>query len=287
MLLTRVIGLPVRTVDGVVLGKLIDLTARLGAAHPAVHRVGVGSRRIAHLVPWAAVATSSTAGLTLGDISGAEVLSVDSHRLPLMNDELLLVRDVLDTQIIDVVGHRMSRVSDVLLTQLPDGRMEVAAVDVGVAALCRRLGLSRLSARLRERAVDWRDLHLTSDRGHEIHLATTSSAVHELDEHALAELLTRLDVASATEVLTTIGPDRTAAAVASAHPAVGRRLILALEASEAAKVIERLPQRTTHQWWNSLGHRSLLRRRRFLRLDGWRLNRPPATRPDHQRPVAD
>ena len=54
----------------------------------------------------------------------------------------------------------------------------------------------------RLRAVDWGDLHLTSARGHDVHLATTTAAVHRLDAHGLAELLTRLDLTSAAEVVT-------------------------------------------------------------------------------------
>lgn len=127
------------------------------------------------------------------DVGPTDFFIVDRGDLPLEVDELLLGRDVLDTQIVDVVGHRMARVSDGLLTRLLYGRLEVAAVDVGVGALLRGLGMRWLSELLTEQAVDWGDLHLTCDRGHAIQLATTVAAVPRLDASALAELLTRLD----------------------------------------------------------------------------------------------
>jgi hypothetical protein len=74
----------------------------------------------------------------------------------------LLVRDVLDTQIVDVAGHRVTRVADVMLAEL-DGRLRVVGVDVGAGAVIRRLGLRRLGARLAERRLPWDELHPLHD----------------------------------------------------------------------------------------------------------------------------
>lgn len=277
LVLTRETGQVVLAADGRPVGRLLDLTTRIGVEHPVVDRLAVGSRHhLTHLLPWLAVESFERSGVRLREVGPLGGLAVDEDALPLEADELLLRRDVLDTQIVDVVGHRLARVGDVLLTRLPDGRLEVAAVDVGLGAVCRRLGLARLADHLPEQAVDWRDLHLTSDRGHDVQLATTVSAVHRLDARALAELLTRLDLDSATDVMRAVGPERTAGAVAQAHPEVGGRLMLALGDREADEVIERLPAEATHRYRHLLSHRSPLTRRRFSRLRGWRLHRPNA-----------
>ncbi|SFF70956.1 hypothetical protein SAMN05421678_101557 [Actinopolymorpha cephalotaxi] len=270
--LTGETGQPVRTADGTTVGHLRDLTARIGSPHPVVHRLLVGTRhRATHLVPWSEVASFERSGVQLRD---AEPISAYADGFELGDDELLLVRDVLDTQIVDVVGHRLARVADVLLTRLPDQRLEVAAVDVGMGAVCRRLGLRLLGERLPERAVDWRDLHLTSSRGHLVQLATTAAAVHRLDARGLAELLTRLDVDSATDVLRTVGPERAANAVAATHPDVGGRLMLALGSEDAGRVLDQLPEEAGHHYRHVLRSRSPLTRRRFFRLRGWRTHRP-------------
>ncbi|GAA4759926.1 magnesium transporter MgtE N-terminal domain-containing protein [Actinomycetospora chibensis] len=285
LVLSRETGQGVRSADGSVVGHLRDLTARLGADHPVVARLAVGSRRrITHLVPWSAVASFERSEVQLRDIGPWERFVIGHGEDPLEEDELLLVRDVLDTQIVDLAGHRLSRVSDVLMTRLPDGRLEVAAVEVGSGAVVRRLGLRRLGERLPLRAVDWRDLHLTSARGHDIHLATTTAAVHQLDAHGLAELLTRLDVTSAAEVVQAVGPRRAAGAVARADPAVGRRIMLALEPADAASVIDELPADAHQQYRTAVSARSPLRRRRFRRLRGWRRHGLPTARAAHHRP---
>jgi sporulation protein YlmC with PRC-barrel domain len=278
LILSRATGRSVRAADGRVVGKLRDLTARIGVEHPMVYRLVIGSRRgPTYLVPWAAVTAFEPPEIQLCDVGPLDRFLISRGEIPLERDELLLVRDVLDTQIVDVVGHRLSRVSDVVITRAADGRLEVVAVDVGGAAVCRRLGLRRLGERLGRRAVDWSDLHLTSARGHDVHLATTTAALHQLDAQGLAELLTRLDLTSATEIVKTVGPVRAAGAVARAHPTVGRRIILSLEPQEAAKVIDELPAGAGEHYRRVVSSRTPLTGRRFRRSRGWRLRRPPAT----------
>ncbi|HZC27243.1 MAG TPA: hypothetical protein VE287_09465 [Actinopolymorphaceae bacterium] len=275
LVLTRETGQSVRDADGVNLGRLRDLTSRIGAEHPTVDRLAVGSRhRLTHLLPWTAVAAFERSGVRLRpDVDTADFLITDSA-VPLEPDELLLVRDVLDTQIVDTAGHRLSRVSDVLLTRGPDGRLELVAVDVGFGAVLRRLGLGWWGDRLPEEAVDWRDLHLTSSRGHQVQLDTTCAAVHRLDARSLAELLTRLDLGSATDVMQTVGPERAAGAVAQTHPDVGSRLMLQLPPDDADEVLDQLPAESSERYRHVLSSRTPLTRRRFSRLRGWRLHRP-------------
>lgn len=277
LVLSRETSQRVRAADGRVVGRLRDLTARLGSEYPVVYRLAVGSRRrLTHLLPWSTVATFARSEVQLRHVGALDRFVVGRGEIALEHDELLLVRDVLDTQIIDVVGHRLCRVSDVLMTRLSDGRLEVAAAEVGIAAMCRRLGLRGLSERLPVRAVDWRDLHLTSARGHEVHLATTTSAMHRLDAQGLAELLTRLDLASATQLVKAVGGQRAAGAVARTHPVVGERIMLALPRADAEGVIDELPAPAQEHYRNRVNSRSPLTRRRFRRLRGWRRHRPDA-----------
>jgi len=125
----------------------------------------------------------------LYDATSIESYAVDELDTALADDEIALRRDLLDSQIVDVRRQRMAPVSDVYLNRLPAGQLEVAAVDVGMAALLRRLGLHRMASRYPERAVDLADLYLTFARGHSVQLATRSPVVHRLDARGLTELL--------------------------------------------------------------------------------------------------
>jgi hypothetical protein len=188
-------------------------------------------------------------------------------------DELLLRRDVLDCQIIDLKGHRLTRASDVVLGRTSEGAIALVGVEVGVRAILRRLGLGWLAGRLAGHLVPMEQLHLTSSRGHQVQLVSATSAMHQLDSVGLAHLLTRLDVGQATEVMTTVGPERAASALLRTHPVVGRRLMSALPPAESSRIRRHLGHASRHTHPH-LHDRTPLRRR-SRRLAGWRTHHPP------------
>lgn len=251
------------------------MTVLLDVAHPLVHRIGIGSgRHLHHLVPWSLVETFDERGLRLNVPRAAMDEYVVDRDPPLEDSELLLCRDVLDTEVIDLAGRRLSRVSDVFVVHRPDGRLEIAAVDVGVGSLLRRMGLGPAGSLVRPVAVDWDDLHLTSGRGHIVQLSTSTTGMHRLDDRGLAELLARLSTGKATDVIRTVGPARTAGALHASHPVLRRRLLHSLTADEAQHVIDSAsPSAAEHLAETRRPDNAP--RRRWLRTAGWRVHRPP------------
>jgi hypothetical protein len=136
--------------------------------------------------------------------------------------ELLLRRDVLDRQVFDGVGARLSRVGDVHLG-LEDGVLAVTAVETGFAAVLRRLGAPRLAARLRPRVVIWDDLHLVSGPGHALQLDSSDAAVHRLEPRVLAELVRRVPGRSAGDLLERLHPSRREQVASALRRAAPRR----------------------------------------------------------------
>jgi len=276
--LTTETGQPVHGADGRHIGRLVDVTVRLGPRHPPVHRLvvdgprgraGSGPDHPRHLLDWDTVGTFEHTRVQL-HVTGAEVAATAVERADTMDlspDELLLRRDLLDTQIVDVAGQRVQRVGDVLLVRA-DHRLDAAAVDVGFGAVIRRLGLARLSRRLPEQAIDFGDLHLTSARGHLVQLATPASALHRLDRAGLAQLLARLPTEDAADVAAAVDPALAAAAIASSHPEVGTRVALALEDDEAGPVLAAVPGEQGRHLRHLRRDRAV--RRRFERHRSWR-----------------
>lgn len=270
LLLSRLIGRPVRTPDGRILGSLGDLTVRLGDQQglTLIDKVLVQRRRQrALLLPWTAVAAFAHNDIRVADDTSS--FSVESIGEALEADELLLGRDVLDTQIVDIAGQRLARVADVVLAHRNGGRIEVVGVEVGFGAVLRRLGLERLSDWIRRDAVAWSDLHLTSERGHSVQLATPRSAVHLLNARGLAMLVARLDIESATEVLAARGPGVAADVIQASHPVVGERMLRAMPENQAAEVVSVMPTSHATRWRRTLATRRHLRGRSLLRSHVW------------------
>ena len=273
LLLTRVTGRDVLGPDGRVIGRLGDLTVRLGEQPGArvVERLVVSRRRTPNLVlPWAAVANFGSDQVVLA-IGGADLteFEIDSLASALGPAEILLGRDVLDTQIVDVVGQRLARVADVVFIQTPDSRLEVLGVEVGFGGVLRRLGLGRIVPGFGNDVVAWSDLHLTSDRGHLVQLATPRAAVHRLDADALAALVSRVDTDAATEILAAHEPAVAADAVRAAHADVGERMLRAMPETDAARIVAAMPEEHARRWSHLLASAPALFGRRALRSRVW------------------
>jgi hypothetical protein len=82
--------------------------------------------------------------------------------------ELLLVRDLLDVQVIDRDGRHRGRVGEVELVEDADGRLRVVAVETGVAPVLRRLGLRWFAGRASSTRLEWGDLATAPERPHAV-----------------------------------------------------------------------------------------------------------------------
>jgi hypothetical protein len=264
-----------------VAGRLADLTVRLDehAGPHLVERLLVQRHRAPDLlVPWAAIESFENTCVLVRDTDDLTTFAITSTIDALDDDEILLVRDVLDTQIVDLVGQRLARVPDVVLTRIADDRLELVGAEVGFGGVVRRLGLRRLAARDGEDCVAWTDLHLTPERGHAVQLATPRSAVHHLDAVALAALVSRLDTESAAEVLAARGSHVAADVVRAADPAVGERMLSAMPDADATKILAAMPPEHATRWRARLAHSPALLGRRFIRSRVWPRRRHTPTR---------
>lgn len=239
LLLSDLLGSDVRSIEGAVVGHLVDLTVEVGDDHPAVRRLAIGRRRrIRALVGWDAVVSFEHDDIQLS-MSLPEVTAL-TFEGPLPERDLLLSRDVLDTQIVDVAGNRLARVSEVLLART-EASVRVVAVEVGATGVWRRLGMHQLAERTPEQAVDWADLHLTSARGHALQLAIPDTAVHRLEAAELASVVAHLRTARAAEVLNAVSPAAAAGALSASHPHAGARLLHAVSRRTASSLVARMP----------------------------------------------
>ncbi len=108
--------------------------------------------------------------------------------------EATWLREALfDRQIVDVEGKRIIRVGDVVLAGRAD-RLEVVAVEVGAAALLRRLGFAWLAARLEPQLLPIERLHLPDKSAGSLLLDAPREQLEHLDSATVANLLSRLPV---------------------------------------------------------------------------------------------
>jgi sporulation protein YlmC with PRC-barrel domain len=254
------------------LGRLVDVVIDFDDDRPAVRELLVRRARRAGdevAVPWAAVEAVDHTGVVVAGQSERDL----SPGPPAATD-LRLVRDALDVQIVDLEGHRLVRVADVLLLR-DDERLVVFGVDIGFGAVVRRVGFRRLAERLHPEVVLWSALHLTSRQGHTAQLALRSAHLQRLSSDDLAHLLSLLTVHHAVDVLEQAPIASAADAIERSPDEVGQRLLAALPEARSDELLRAMPAPRAHRLRHLL-RRTPLPRRRYHRTRGWTRDAPRA-----------
>jgi hypothetical protein len=153
--LAALLGSPVRDPDGHSVGELRDIVVKwtAGNSHPPMTAIVMrtGRRDIVISARWLEVSAPASIRLR-----SAKAYARAVRR---QSGDVALAHDVLDHQIIDAVGTQMVRPSDVYLASVR-GRVELVGIEVGPAALLRRLGPKRLRGRIRpQRVIEWGSIH--------------------------------------------------------------------------------------------------------------------------------
>jgi hypothetical protein len=155
MSLAALLGSPVRDPDGHSVGALRDVVVNwtAGTSYPPMTAIVMrsGHRDIMISARWLEVTAPASIQLRSAE---AYARAVTRH-----SGDVALAQDVLDHQVVDAVGTQIVRPSDVYLATVR-GRVELVGIEVGPAALLRRLGPKRLRGRIRpQRVIDWGAIH--------------------------------------------------------------------------------------------------------------------------------
>ncbi len=215
LFLTSIMDRPVEGKSGERIGQISDLIVRIGDdRYPPISGLVVRDGRrsffvAAHLLQ----ALNGTARLTSS--------TVDLQPFARRAGEVLLRRDVLDHQLIDITGRRIVRVNDVQLTRV-EGAYRVVGVDISARALLRRLGPRALQGRIIGRQIiDWSDvqylasaapvqLKVSYDRLADLNPVDLARIVDALSFRESAEIVAALDEETAAETLEEVSDERVA-----------------------------------------------------------------------------
>jgi magnesium transporter len=293
-LLSRLIGLPLLDQDGDAVGYLSDLIARIeieghpqryphvtglvvrpgGRGGPPPERLtGRQMRRPppgghAFFARWNVVARLDESGITLRSTR------FDLRPFRRREGEVLLAKDVLDKQLVDLRGRRVVRANDVILAagepllgsgavtapmSGPDAAaptIVVLGVDVSTGALLARLLPAALARRiepwLHRRLIPWDDievfttdapgvrLRLKHEKLRRLHPADLAALVQQLPRSGGAELLAALDEPLAADTVEALDAPAQAALLADMPPAQAADILEEMAPDEAADALAQL-----------------------------------------------
>ncbi len=256
LFLSALIGKPVWDSAGERLGTVRDLIVRLGdERHPAVTGLVVRAQAHEVVVPRTQLGELGARGARLA------VAQPQLQHFTRRDHELLLGRDVLDRQLVDVGGQRVIRVNDLQLAGFDNGQggeYRLVGVDAGGNALLRRLIPARFGGRSSGEVIDWGDveylashapdarLHLTHERIARLHPVEIARLVDALGFRQGAELIASLDDETAAEALQELTGERGADIVGELDEERAADILEEMNPADAADLLQDLSAEKAH-----------------------------------------
>lgn len=231
------LGKPVFGLSGERIGVLRDLIVPvIDEAFPTVRGLlaEVGGLPLPIYLPWDTLRTIDRAGFRLA------TSRVDLQPFQRRNGEVLLRKDLLDRQIVDVAGRRVVRVNDLQLAQY-ERILRLVAADVSTAGFLGRVLPSWLVDRyLQRRLIPWSQVEFFASEVPQVKLAIPHNKIARLHPADIAELVEEMAYPQASEVLASLSDQVAADTVEELEPTTSAAIITALPRQEAAEILDQM-----------------------------------------------
>ncbi|MDX6523978.1 MAG: hypothetical protein QOI17_1491 [Gaiellales bacterium] len=199
--LSLVIGGRLLDREGDRLGTVDDVIVRLEGEYPPVSGLlaTVAGRPV--FVPAEAVSEIAHGHVTL------RRASLDLRPFERRSQEVLLKKDVLDRQLINVEGARLVRANEIELARL-DGWYRVVGVDIGLRGIARRVVPRRLAGRIRlGQFLDWASVEPFTGHVPTVRLRVPHPKLARLHPAQLADLVEAASHREGGEIIQAVGGD--------------------------------------------------------------------------------
>jgi magnesium transporter len=252
-----------RVVDykGEVVGRVVDLKARLGELFPKIASLCLKAKRGKNpfLINWENVKTINTDVIKLKEETSSEI-----HPLEIKGMEILLKGEILDKQVVDTLGAKVERVNDIHLL-LSQGELRIVHVDIGIRGILRRLRWTRwvdavtdwlFAYKVKDKFISWKHIQpvasdpqrkalkltVTMRRLSDIHPSDLADILEELDKHERKAVFESLDVETAAETLEEVNPKVGISLIESEAEPLASDILEEMAPDEAVDLLLSLPE---------------------------------------------
>jgi CBS domain-containing protein len=232
--LSQILGRSVRDLEGEAVATIKDVVVRLGEDHPPVTGLVARYGRREFYVPRARFSQFGATGARL--VADTLDLTPFARR----DGEVLLARDVLDKQLIDVDGKRVVRVNDVQLIKT-GGDWRVTGADVSLQGLWRRLAPAGFYGSQRPvEVIDWADVGYLATDAATVQLKSSRAKLSRLHPVEIARLAESLSFQQGAEVVASLDDETAAETLEEMHEEHQARIIGDMDEERAADILEHM-----------------------------------------------
>jgi magnesium transporter len=239
--LSSVLGKTVINPQGHEIGRLRDLVMVPGDDFPEVSHLLVQNKGRTLSIPWKRVTLFNRLVIT---VTGS-LQSIPDYR-PREGD-ILMRRDILDRQIVDVNGAKVVRVNDLKLGSLKE-RLCVFFVDVGFRGLLRRMGYENFGEKiaslfkhqLPHYHISWEYVQLLEMNLFRLTLTVARDQLKEIHPADLAQIISNIPSGNIQAVLNSLDTETAGEAIHELEPELRSRVISQLGSRQASSILEEM-----------------------------------------------
>lgn len=160
-----------------------------------------------------------------------------------ISSSLLVVRDILDKQIIDISGAKVVRVNDVKMVQ-SDGLLLLVGVDVGFTGILRRFGLEGAAKKIynfQDSVIPWSHMEPLKTPPSHLRLMLSGKRLSKLHPSDVAHIISRLGKQEREKVFQALDVETAAEALHELEPNLQTKLLLDTHEERVADILEQMP----------------------------------------------
>jgi len=176
--------------------------------------------------------------------------TTEEKHLPYIYNEsdILVKKDILDKQILDVNGAKVVRVNDLKLGDV-DGNICVLGIDVGLNGILRRVDGGRLlqnammllNKPIKENIINWNFLQTIDPDLRNLTLNVARRQLSKLHPSDLAQILTEIPPEQGTEILSSVDEELAGEALHEVSAEVREKLLNEMDKETISDILEEMP----------------------------------------------
>jgi len=242
LFVSEILKKPVLDPKGEEIGRVKDLVIVKGEPLPRVSSLIIDKKKRLFNLPW------NDLNIFNKRIISTKIYSEALKPYEFSEKDLMIVRDILDKQIVDANGAKVVRVNDVKLEGL-DTEAVLIDVDIGMRGIMRRLGVERggedlmrlFKKRLPYNLISWNYIQPLEPKLTTISLTVPRQMVSELHPADLAEIISQVSHKEGATFFKGLDVETAAEALSELQPDVQAAIITGMETEKAADIIEEMP----------------------------------------------
>ncbi len=259
--LSSVIGRSVINSNGDRIGTLRDLIMIPGEVFPEVSHIVIKARSGLKSLPWSEVTLFTHVVISTGSVNPHGLIAYQPQE-----GDILVKRDLLDKQIVDVDGAKVVRVNDIKLGRL-NHQLCIFSVDIGFRGLLRRLGYEHFGERFARAVrhdiphaeISWSyvqpleanssrlALNIAREQMNEMHPADLADIIENIPVQSIRTVLDSIDAETTGETLYELEADMRNLVINQLDNEQITDILEEMEADEAADVLSDLPEQKAQE----------------------------------------